>query len=286
MISRKLMLRTIKRLYSWSRNDPVDDELRGWNWDKPPLRPRAYMELGVSEIASKYCETRRDVWLRRIMGVKPDATDLLLRGKCVHEAVTQAIREVHRLSVLGLDPWDIYERARNGWRRVEVHGNGELVQIAENVYKYALLTLIGEIAHEDLVHGCRIPMLTISEFKVDGSNLGLSSSLSVDVVTEGGVIVDFKYGAPREFHKLSVAGYALALEAEYEIPHDYGLVVYVYGQNKELRISCRPVYVSSHLRKWFVTERDTIIDMLLEKREPPRDSHCNSTCPYYRVCWP
>lgn len=285
MISRKLMLRIIRRLYSWSKNDPVDEELRGWNWDKPPLKPRAYLELGVSEIASKYCETRRDIWLKRAMGVKPELVDTLLRGKCVHEAITRAINEISRYITLGYELWGIYERVSNKWRYIETCANGELKQLVEKTYKYTLLTLLGELAYEDLIHGSRAPLITISEFKVDGSNLGLSSTLSIDVVADGGVIIDFKYGAPRDFHKLSIAGYALALEAEYEIPHDYGLLVYIYAQNKGLKVMAKPVYVNSHLRKWFIAERDSIIDMLIEKREPPRDAQCNSACPYYKGCW-
>lgn len=278
------MLRVIRRLYTWSRNDPVDEELRGWNWDKPPLKPRTYLELGVSEIASKYCETRRDIWLRRVLNAKPETTDPLLKGRIIHEAVTQAIREVHKLATLNKEPWEIYELAKNKWKNINTNGNKETIQLAEKTYKYTLLTLLGELAHEDTIHGSRTPITAISEFKVDGSNLGLSSSLSVDVVIEGGVIVDFKYGTPRDFHKLSTAGYALALEAEYEIPHDYGLLIYFYNQNGKFKTTIKPVYVNSYLRKWFIAERDSIIDMLIEKREPPRDTQCNPTCPYYKVC--
>ncbi|MEM4717795.1 MAG: type I-A CRISPR-associated protein Cas4/Csa1 [Desulfurococcaceae archaeon] len=286
MISRRLMLRVIRRLYTWSRNDPVDEELRGWNWDKPPLKPRAYLELGVFEVASLYCETRRDIWLRRTMGVKPESSDLIVKGKYIHEAITKAIREVTRLAHQSLEPWDIYDLSKNKWREISVDASRDLQQLVKKVYKYTLISLIGEIAYEDVVHGARTPLIAVSEMKVDGSNLGLSPSLSIDVLTEGGVIIDIKYGAFRDFHKLSITGYALALESEYEIPHDYGLIIYVYAQGENLKINVKPVYVNSHLRKWFIVERDAIIDMLLEKREPPRDNNCNHTCPYYKVCFP
>lgn len=280
------MLRIIRRIYSWSRADPVDEELRGWNWDKPPLKPRAYLDLGVSEIASMYCETRRDVWLRRVMGVKPILTDLVLKGKYLHEAVSQAVREVSKLVIQSIEPWDIYETVRNKWRYiVKDVENTEICRLVEKTYKYTLITLVGEIAHEDLIYGSRKSLITFSEYKVDGSNLGLSTNLSIDLITEGGVIVDFKYGIPRDFHKLSITGYALALESEYEIPHDYGLLIYVYLQNGRFKTIIKPVYINSHLRKWFITERDSIIDMLLEKREPPKDTHCNTSCPYFKVCW-
>lgn len=285
MINRKLMLRVIRRLYSWARNDPVDEELRGWNWDKPPLKPRALLELGVSEIASIYCETRRDIWLRRVMGIKPEPSDQMIRGRLIHEAVSKAIKEVSRLAIRDLEPWDIYEAVKNKWREIPINGNKEIQQLVEKAYKYTLITIIGELAHEDIIHGSRTPLTLLSEFKIDGYNLGLSPLLSVDVVTEGGIIVDFKYGLPRDFHKLSITGYALALEAEYETPRDYGLLVYLNTVSNKFKIQVKPVYVNSHLRKWFISERDSIIDMLLEKREPPRDVNCNNSCPYYKVCW-
>lgn len=285
MISRRLMLRVVRRLYAWSRNDPVDEELRGWNWDRPPLKPRAYLDLGVSEVASMYCETRRDIWLRRVVGAKPEPSDLIIKGKCIHEAVSKAIKETLKHALQSLYPWEIYEVVKNKWREIPVdRGVEDYRQIVEKVFKYTLITLIGEISYEDLVHGARTSLITFSEYRVDGSNLGLSSNLSIDVVTEGGVIVDFKFGVPRDFHKLSLTGYALALEAEYEVPHDYGLLVYIFVQNGGFKASVKPVFINSHLRRWFIEERDSIIDMLLEKREPPRDTRCSQACPYYKVC--
>lgn len=286
VISRRLMLRTIRRLYTWSRSDPVDEELRGWNWDKPPLKPRAYLELGVSEIASKYCETRRDLWLKRKMSVKPEVSEQLVKGRLIHEAVSLAISEAYKFIALGWDPWSIYEVVKEKWRELLTSESKDFTRLCERVYKYTLITILGEVSYEDLTRGTRTPPLTITEFKVDGSNLGLSSSLSIDVVTEGSVIVDFKYGSLREFHKLSLVGYALALEAEYEVPHDYGLLIYISDVNGKIKITTKPIYINSHLRKWFIAERDNIIDMLLENREPPVDMRCYINCPYYKVCHP
>ncbi len=285
MINRRLMLRTIRRLYQWSKNDPVDEELRGWNWDKPPLKPRAYLELGVSEIASKYCETRRDLWLRRKMSVKTEATEPLIKGHLIHEAVSTAIANTYKHIVLGWKPWDTYEAVKNKWRQLNTHSR-EYEKIVEQAYKYTLLSILGELSYEDLTKSNTSPPLIISEFKVDGSNLGLSPNLSIDIVADGGVIVDFKYGAPRDFHKLSLTGYALALEAEYEVPYDYGLLIYVNEVRDRLKISFKPVYINSHLRKWFIEERDEIIDMLLENREPPVDTQCLAKCPLHKVCHP
>jgi len=282
MLHRRLMLRSLRRLYEWSRNEPVDEELRGWNWDKPPLKPRGYLGLSVSEIAGKYCPTRRDIWLRRKLGVKPEAVEQLTRGRAIHEAIALAIREASRLLVNNVEPWEIPGLAGGKWRTLST-GNTEVDREIREVYLSTLVMLAGEATYEALVHGFVNP-LVVAEHKVDGSNLGLSSSLSVDTVAEN-VIIDYKTGPPRDFHRLSIAGYALALESELEIPFDYGILVYVSNSQPGFRVSYKPVYVSNSLRRLFIEERDNIIDMLLEDREPPRDPGCNpQACPFAKVC--
>ncbi|AFL66894.1 CRISPR-associated protein, Csa1 family [Desulfurococcus amylolyticus DSM 16532] len=284
MLSRRLMLRLVRRIYSWSRADPVDEELRGWNWDKPPLKPRAYLDLGVWEVSSKYCGTRRDLWLRRKMGVVVEPSETMAKGKMVHEAIATALREAGRHLSNGLDVWSAYEAAKEKWRRIDTGGSRENARLVEKIYKSTLLSILGEAAYEEALYGSRRPPLAISEYRVDGSNLGLATNLSADLVAEGGVILDIKYGAPREFHKLSLAGYALALESEYEVPYDYGMLIYIQGYIESLKINVKPIYINSYLRRYFIEERDEIIDMLIENREPPRDSTCNPSCPFYKVC--
>jgi len=279
LIVRRVVLRSVRRLYSWARVDPVEEDLRGWSWDRPPVKPRAYLGLGVSEVAGKYCPARRDVWLRRKMGLTPEATEPLLLGRALHEAVAQAIRCVSRGLVKGWDTWDILGYCLNKFKPTEA---GLDLQVAARAYRSALTTILGEIEFEKLSNGgSSFPL--VSEMKVDGTPVGLSAQLSIDVYAEN-IVIDFKTGSPRDFHKLSIAGYALALESEYEVPVDYGLLVYVNQVNGDLRVQYKPVYVSNDLRRWFLEERDDIIDMLLSEREPPADKNCPQTCPFYKVC--
>ena len=278
MFARRLVLRSVRRLYAWSRADPVEEELRGWSWDRPPVKPRAYLGLGVSEVAGKYCPTRRDVLLRRKMGLAPETTEPLAKGRLVHEAVSAAVRCASRGLSRGWETWDILTYCLGRFRP---QGNGDTAT-ALKAYKSTLVTLLGEVEYERLVSGgSGLPV--VSEMKVDGTPLGLSPQLSIDVYAEN-IVVDFKTGAPRDFHKLSIAGYALALEAEYEVPVDYGILVYVNPSDSGLRVLYKPVYVSNELRRWFLEERDEIVDMLVSNREPPKDKNCPQTCPFYRVC--
>ena len=285
MISRRVMLRSIKRLYGWARNDPVDEELRGWSWDRPPVKPRAYLGLGVAEVAYRYCPVYRDIWLRRKMGVKPVENEAMFRGKLLHETLNHAYRLAQKYMVRGEPGWLIYERISSRWRDiVEKYRLGDgLVGLVEKIYKSSLITILGEYEYEASINGEHVPPSLISEYRVDGTPLGLSSGLSIDALAEK-IIVDFKFGVPREFHKIGLAGYALALEAEYEIPYDYGILVYVMERNGGLKINYVPVYISNNLRRLFLEERDNIIDMLVEDREPQPDLSCPDSCPYRRYC--
>lgn len=285
VVNKRLILKNIRRLYWASRQDPVEEDLRGWNWDKPPVKPRAYLGLGVAEISSKYCPTRRDIWLRRVLKKQGKPTDQMIIGRIVHKVFHIVFEEARKLIVRGYSGWSVYEALSNKiYKLMNVENNKWVVDL----YKTLLLSIAAETDVEQAVTGGQpslgwMPWLT--EFKVDGSQLGLSSTLSIDAIAEGGVIVEIKYGKPMDFHKLSLAGYSMALEANLEIPFDYGMIIYVNGiPNSRPRLTVKPVYISSSLRRWFLDERDEIIDMILAEEEPPKPHPCPEQCPYKEVC--
>lgn len=283
VFNKRIYLKNIRRLYELARKDPVDEDLRGWNWDKPPVKPRAYLGLTVSEIASKYCPTRRDLWLKRVVKTQGEPTEQMTIGRTVHRIFHRVFNEVRKIAVDNTPGWKIYEELASRARE----DTGLEEEWAIDLYKTLLLTIAAEIDFNQSITGYGytswFPWLT--EFHVDGSLLGLSNSLSIDALTEGGVVVEIKYGKPMEFHKLAPTGYAMALEANLEIPFDYGLIIYVNGiPDKRPKITLKPVYISNTLRRWFLDERDNIIDMLLSNEEPPAEPNCNIQCPYKKVC--
>lgn len=73
------------------RNNPVPEELRGWNWHSPPLKPYYDVKLPMYLICSKYCETNRDVYLAMVEKVRGEESFQIKLGKAVHEAVSDAI---------------------------------------------------------------------------------------------------------------------------------------------------------------------------------------------------
>ena len=274
MVMRLKLLRSLRRLHRLMEQNPIEDELRGWSWDKPPLRPRAYLGLGVSEVAYRYCPTRRDVYLKRT-GIQGELTSLLQEGIMVHKVFHAAVMDVMRELVLGHKGWEAYEKiASSAEARLSELG----IDIAKRPW---MLDLYKQL----VMAWCSEEWAGLfAEYRVDGSPLGLSRNLRVDGLAEGGVVLEIKYGRPLEFHKVALAGYALALEADLEVPFDYGILVYVKNYNGHASFEWDPIYVSPELRKAFIDARDEVIDMLISGREPPKALNCPSSCPFRGVC--
>ncbi len=273
-----MLRRALRRVRSYSGEVP--GELRGWRWDEPPVRPRAYLGLGVSEVAYAYCPTFRDLWLRR-RGVVGEASGPVLIGRTVHEVFHRAAWDLRRLLSRGLSPWEAYYKLY-GWS----YRLG-LPRWAVDLYRSLTLMWAGESAASGLFYGGEgvgwLPWL--SEYRVDGSLLGLSSRLRVDALEGAGVVVEVKYGGGGRRHAVGLAGYALALESEFEVPYDYGIIVRVSGV-PEGRPSVRvePFFIGAELRREFLERRDEAIDVLLSGMEPPRPARCPRSCLFYSVC--
>lgn len=94
---RKLLLR---KLLPEARALGVVDELRGWNWHSAPLTPVYDGELGVWEMASTLCASGRDLYLRRVLGLKAllgSASDRESAGVGLRVVARGAITEAKRL---------------------------------------------------------------------------------------------------------------------------------------------------------------------------------------------
>jgi len=51
-----------------------DEEVRGWSYSQPPVRPPSPAALTVSELAARYCDTLRDIYLHRVKRVEQPTT--------------------------------------------------------------------------------------------------------------------------------------------------------------------------------------------------------------------
>ncbi len=283
--------RVLRRLHQYTYSDPIEDEWRGWRWDQPPLRPRAYFGLSMGDVVYRYCSTRRIVWLRHVKGVKqpPGLHRQLQIGSIVHKVFHIANRTFLEASVHYSDPCEVFDYMNKKGLEYFRDEGIDLVdeQWSWNLYRRLAHSYVGAMSLRTIWHpGSRgyEGMIWITEHHVDGSMLGLSQNLRVDAFGEG-VVVEIKYGKPMDFHRLALAGYALALEANYEVPVNYGIIIYVNGvPEAQPRISAKPYYLSTSLRKFFIDERDEVIDLLLSEREPPKPLNCPESCPFYSVC--
>ena len=71
----------------------VSPELRGWAWDEAPIAPLMdNLKLGVSEVSSRYCESRRDIYLKKVLKMRPKTTQPMLRGKAVHSLIVRVLK--------------------------------------------------------------------------------------------------------------------------------------------------------------------------------------------------
>lgn len=262
--------RGLRRLHGLRESDPIGPEFRGWSWDRPPLKPRAFLGLGVSEIAWGSECGFRSLWRRR-RGLSVGVSESMRIGLTMHEVFHRASRDLRRLIARGVEPWHAYvalystteRKFKEGWAR--------------ELYRIVLMLFAGEASGAKALYGGEgagsMPWLT--EYMVDGSPLGLSRRIRVDALGEAGLLVEIKYGRNGRWQQLSLAGYALAMEAHYESPIDYGVLIHVSGPPRRRPvIGVEPVYLSQDLREEFVLARDEAIDYLLSDREPP-EVGCN-----------
>jgi CRISPR-associated protein Cas4/Csa1 subtype I-A len=60
----------LRKLLPEARAVGVVEELRGWNWDRPPLSPIYEGKLSVYEVASQTCRSGQDLYSRRVLGLR------------------------------------------------------------------------------------------------------------------------------------------------------------------------------------------------------------------------
>jgi CRISPR-associated protein Csa1 len=217
----------------------VSEELRGWSFDSPPVEPPSRSVLfSVSELAGRYCESMRDIYLRRVLNVKPPPSVKMARGVVLHAINREVLSIVKRLLFSGgvkcgselvenLLPMtgSVVDKAISEAEgllasfgedvRVQLRGEASAffrflsIQAAARVDQ-----VISKYPHSDVDSIVSIAVPPVVERKVDGSLVGLSRELSVDIYTPFNAIADLKTGEVREFHPYAATGYALAIEAE------------------------------------------------------------------------
>jgi len=290
----------LRKLLPEARQEEVHPELRGWNWADPPLAPVYEARLGLYEIAGQYCSTGRDVYLRRVLGVKTQPNRAMVEGLALHEVITALIlgakRAIYREGVEGclqaleaLAQPDGQVLAELADHIAAVEGLRDKVDILWKFEYYRVASRVQDVlARQPYIGPDSLAALALPvtvEQKLDGRFLGLSSHLSADAfVLSEPMVVDIKFGEPRDFHCLTTTGYGLVMESIYEFPVNVGCIVYVRFQGNRVLIEREFHRIDDELRAWFIEDRDERMRMVEEEIDPGLMEECYEQCPYWATC--
>jgi len=281
--------------------------LRGWNWHQSPLKPYSYeILLSVWEIASRICPTNRDVWIRRkVLKKSIPTTPYIAKGIVIHRIIASLFKEAKKNVYLGqLDSlrdrliskgMSIVEDELGSMSKyVDLKGfSDEIREFGKEISKYVAVSIENKIMEvrskypfideEGLVN---LVFPFAIELIIDGRFLGLSSYLRADASwVFGGLVYDIKTGYKLKWHKLQLAGYALAIESFYERPVDIGVVIYVNRGLQGLKIEKEIFPITDDLRSKFLELRDELQMMLIKDKEPPIASNCPKYCLFRKYCY-
>ena len=269
-----------------AREATVSEELRGWNWDKPPLQPvHETVRLGVAEVADLYCPTGRDVYLQRSLQIRQEPSEAMRRGQALHDVVSTVVTEAKRA---------LYRGGIEGWKTAleRVAPPADLDAAARALWEFEVRRVTARVEEVlsrhpgvgvDGLVSLAVPVVV--EMRLDGSPLGLSSQLRADAVMLGEPLVfDVKFGEPKDFHVLSLAGYALVLEALLEQPVNVGCLVYARFDGSRWSLEREFHLLDEAVRQWFLEVRDEKQEMVFSERDPGVPGHCPRDCPFFGVC--
>ncbi|MGH8929345.1 MAG: type I-A CRISPR-associated protein Cas4/Csa1 [Egibacteraceae bacterium] len=268
-----------------ARRLDVPEDLRGWSWTHAPLEPAYPVRLGVSEVAGAYCATARDLYLRRVLHTRPQSTEPMRTGARLHRLVTElmvsAKRRLYAL-VDGSSP-----EALRGLRSeaADASPDQQLAVYIEDclVAEAALIMSRQPRIGVDALVARLIP--ASFDMHLDGSVLGLSRHLAADAIAgPWPTILELKFGALRDFHRLSTTGYALAYEATHEVPVNLACVIGVTFERDTVLVDRDYHLVDADLRQRFVETRDERAAMIYHESDPGLAAIHPPTCPYLADC--
>ncbi|MDA8186718.1 MAG: type I-A CRISPR-associated protein Cas4/Csa1 [Dehalococcoidales bacterium] len=288
----------LRRLIPQARQTDIAAELRGWNWHQPPLSPIYDARLALYEIAGAYCRTGRDVYLRRVLGVKPPPNHLMAEGIALHAALAHLILSVKRI-LYGESPRELQRLAEpdssflgqlslptaiaeNAREKIAILWDFEYHRIVVRVQE--ILARQPYIGPDALV-ALAVPVTV--EQKLDGAFLGLSSHLSADAfIFSEPMLVDLKFGERQDFDRMTTTGYALVMESLYEFPINLGCVVHVKFKDGRLLVDRDFHLIDDELRQWFIEARDEKMRIVSEEIDPGKPDECYAHCVYCPTCHP
>jgi len=294
------------RYLAWARENPPAEDWRGWSWSRGPIEPPYEdVRLALSEVAGQFCGTGRDIYLRRVEGIKRPPSEKMLRGRVLHMIVERAITKAKVIlysegkmtgsELLGRLSELREESINEVMRCASSLGDAEfetLKLMSGRLWDYEAIQISASLDKAissnpwsglDALVNVAIPFVV--EMKVDGSFLGLSERLSIDALSNSSVILDLKTGKAGRVAGIAAAGYALCLEASRDIPVDVGVVVNLSFDREGFPIVERKLLIIDEvLRREFIDERDRKMRIVAEEQDPGLPPFCPRDCIYWEVC--
>ncbi|WP_333639631.1 type I-A CRISPR-associated protein Cas4/Csa1 [Pyrobaculum aerophilum] len=275
----------------------VSEELRGWRWSEPPLLHSSPVYLSFSDVTYGVCPTGRDVYLRRVAKVKPSQLPPEVEvGYLIHAVYSGAVVAARMLSLAGLQTGhDFLDSMR---ARFEEFIQGlytsrqwsltydEVLKTAWPVWDHASVVFGGalERGRAKRLQGDSLASYVVPfhvEFPVEGYRIGLTQGY-IDALLPPVIPVEIKVGAPAHWHRVELAAYALALEAVFNTPVDFGLLVYV--QPSPFQYFHIVVPIGDGLRLEFIEARDRKARLVESGTDPGKAEKCSKQCPFYYYC--
>jgi CRISPR-associated protein, Csa1 family len=291
----------------------ISDDLRGWSWIKNSrVKPLSEFKLPVSEITHRYCPTYRDIYLKRVAKISAPPSIKTIRGIAYHEVfheVNFKIKQfIYNNKIISgaellneflpkIEPYveRIVNFSESRTFKLKQTEHELLKRECYILYRYLIIQAASKIDlalskykfinRESLINEV-IP--SISEKRVDGSLVGFSRELSVDIYTPFNTIADIKTGDVRNFHRHILTAYALAIESSERIPIDFGMVVYVKVDLDRLVPYFNVDYfiIGDELRIETLEFRDKSFEILTVRKDPGKPVQCPDFCPYFTYCNP
>lgn len=268
--------------------------------------------MSVSTIASDFCPTARDVYLRYVEGFEAPPSAPMIRGTLYHGTMEEVVTSAKRLVYSGITPDLDFGRALGDQANTAIDeligdvrdlieragvGPDELEQIRRNMLKLwrseacqisaAITSTLSSAPrmNADSLVAHAIP-LTI-EHRIDGSRIGLSRGLSIDAFQAlRPMIMEMKTGKEQEFHMLTLAGYALAFESAFGRAVNFGMLAYVrFLEDRPVPYVMRRVHpIDDRLRLQFLQMRDRKLEIISQQSDPGLPRRCPSACSYFEIC--
>ncbi len=274
---KRLLRGTIPR----ARKLGVDDSLRGWMWSAPPLLSPYEIPLGLSEVSNAYCETSRDIYARRVLGASPEPNGKMILGGKLHDTLRAwTIHAKRSLYENGVEDIETSIQAIRAFPAPDLPEAKSLILYEADAIEFRLREAMSQFPRigADALAAHVLP-ITHGQM-LDGAFLGLSRRLSTDLLNLGEpCILDIIFNdKKRGFHPLTLAGYALVLEAVHEFPVDVGVTVYASFKSNRLQIEREFTVLGDELRIEFIETRDEKQRMVADGIDPGACEGCGEWC--------